>query len=264
LTSFVVIGCEIGSTITSVRYLSKVVTAEKFAQASGTYWSAVLPRLDHFVRSSNLGPRRVFAPVEVSFPADRQALVSETAFMLWVNLGRRDLSADAQVRLAVSAARRRLREVESRTGFGGSLSEDEVVAVRTLAERLAEYTRAEGYQLRDLQVEPRLPGCGVVTSGVPDMLGRYADRPGNPTVLVEVKAVDRTFRSADFRQLVAYAVLRFAAEQELIEVLGLFNPLRGTSLEVGTEEFFEDVAGAPADEVVQRLMDDWSAAGVSQ
>jgi hypothetical protein len=45
--------------------------------------------------------------------------------------------------------------------------------------------------------------------------------------------------------------------------LALANILRGTTLEVGTEEFFDDVAGASADEVVQRLVADWSSAGVS-
>lgn len=216
------------------------------------------------MRLSNLGPRRVFAPLQVEFPADRQALVSETAFMLWAlerPLGRIE---SAQVERAVVAARSRLSGVDSAANIGGLLSPSEMDVVKELAARLSGYTLAEDYRLVDVQVEQGLPGCGVVTSGVPDILGRYADRPGRPRVIVEVKAVDRTFRSIDFRQLTAYVVLYFAAHRVLAEVLALVNPLRGTSLEVGTEEFFDDVAGAPADEVVQRLMNDWSSAGISQ
>jgi hypothetical protein len=241
-----------------------MVAAERFSGMSGTYWSAALPRLEHFVRLANLGPRRVFAPLDVDFPADRQALVSETAFMLWALEGPLVRIATGQVERAVTAARSRLSSVDDAANLGGQLSASELDVVQELAARLDAYTRAPGYRLIDLQVEQRLPGCGVVTSGVPDILGRYGDRPGHPRVIAEIKAVDRTFRSMDFRQLTAYVVLYFAAQQEVAEVLALFNPLRGTSFEVGTEEFFEDVAGAPADEVVQRLMGDWSSVGVSQ
>ncbi len=36
------------------------------------------------------------------------------------------------------------------------------------------------------------------------------------------------------------------------------NPLRGTYVEVGVATFFEDVAGASADEIVHRLATEWS------
>jgi hypothetical protein len=223
-----------------------------------------MPRLEHFVRFSNLGPRRVFAPLRIEFPAHRQALVSETAFMLWSFGAQPQRSEAASLQRATIAARNRLGELGMADKVAGQLSSQEIDAVRELARRLDAYTTADHYQLADVRVEPRLAGCGVVTGGVPDILARYGDRQNRPMVVVEVKAVDRSFRSADFRQLAAYVVLYFAEHQVLIEVLALFNPLRGTSLEVGTEEFFDDAAGAPADELVQRFVGDWSAAGVSQ
>lgn len=229
-----------------------------------------MPRLEHFVRLSNLGPRRVFPPIKVSFPAPRQALVSETAFMLWCDW---PPQADDRHRVerAVQSAQRRLGTVlaggdvyeSASQKVGAGLTDVELSTASQLANRIATYVSADHYRLTELQVEPSLPGCGVITGGTPDLLARYADRPGNPSVVVEVKTVDRTFRSNDFRQLATYVVLVFAAHRVMTEVIALFNPLRGTSLEVGTEEFFDDVAGAPADEVAQRLMDDWSSPGTS-
>src|SRR4051812_13465705 len=70
-----------------------MVTAERLAAYQGSYWHAFLPRLEHFVRVSNMGPRRLFPPMSVQFPAEHQALVSETAFMLWAQ-GAQGRSAD--------------------------------------------------------------------------------------------------------------------------------------------------------------------------
>jgi hypothetical protein len=239
-----------------------VITAERFATSSGTYWSSVLPRLDHFVRLTNLGPRRAFPPIRVDFPSARQALVSETGFMLWA-LRRRGDRGTPEFEGALSAARARLSELQVQDGLTGQLMPEEIQAVEELARRLTIYVSSPPTRLEAIEIEPRLAGCGVVTGGVPDLLGTLADRPGGPLAIVEFKAVDRTFRSTDFRQLVAYTALYFAEHRRIPEVLALANILRGTTLEVGTEEFFDDVAGASADEVVQRLVADWSGAGVS-
>jgi len=68
---------------------------------------------------------------------------------------------------------------------------------------------------------------------------------------VEVQALNRTFRSTDFRKLATYAVLYFGDRRTFPDALALTNPLRGTAIEVGIDEFFEDVAGMVADEALQ-------------
>jgi hypothetical protein len=231
-----------------------VASVERFSGRFASYWNAVLPRLDHFVRLSNLGPDRLAPQLIVHFAAERQALVSETGFMLWASFLR---GQRTNVDAASELARQRLESLVFEGYLLPPLSRDERAMATEIGRRLRSYGR-EHADLRDCEVEPHLPGCGVIGGGVPDLVANDHARPGAPTVLVEVKSVDRSFRSTDFRQLVCYTVLYFAARHALPDALYIVNPLRGTATEVGVSTFFEDVAGASADDVVHRLATEWS------
>ena len=50
----------------------------------------------------------------------------------------------------------------------------------------------------------------------------------------------------------------FSARHVIPELFVLVNPLRGTAIEVGVALVFEDAASAASDEVIQRLVADWS------
>ena len=78
-----------------------------------------------------------------------------------------------------------------------------------------------------------------------------------------MKCVDRAFRSADLRQLVCYVVLYYSELRRLPDLLAVVNPLRGTALEIGLDEFFESVVGSSAADVVNALLVEWSSVGVS-
>ena len=80
---------------------------------------------------------------------------------------------------------------------------------REISTRIGKYTKTR-LQRADVEIEPQLPGCGPITGGVLDLLASEHRARGEATV-IEIKAVDRSFRSVDFRQLVGYAVLIFAA-----------------------------------------------------
>src|SRR4029450_1750169 len=74
--------------------------ADRFASTAGSYWSEVLPRLEHFVRVSNMGPRHFYPPLRFHHAAERQALVSETGFRLWAlshEAGETDIDAAQSV-----------------------------------------------------------------------------------------------------------------------------------------------------------------------
>lgn len=230
-----------------------MLTAERFAGRFASYWSAVLPQLEHFVRLTNLGPRRLAPALNVSFASERQALVSETAFMLWVHgEGERGVPEGA-----VAAARARLAELVPAEHLTDPLSDAERAVAGTMARRLGRYVGGE-LELQTIEVEPRLPGCGTVSGGIPDIVAITTSRGRPLRIVLEIKSVDRTFRATDFRQLVTYAVLIFASRGYIPDLFALMNPLRGTAVEIGVAEFFADTAGTATDELVQRLVVEWS------
>ena len=144
-----------------------------------------------------------------------------------------------------------------RSSLDGELSADEWSVVSQLASRIANYVDIE-LRMHDVVVEPHLPGCGAVSGGTPDILGTVRLGERDLKAVVEVKSVDRAFRSSDFRQVVVYAALMFASATEIPALFVVLNPLRGTVVEIGASEFFTDTAHAAADEVLQRLVSEWS------
>jgi hypothetical protein len=228
-------------------------TAERFASRYASYWSAIFPQLEHFVRITNLGPKRLAPALEIHFPAERQALVSETAFMVW----RLQSDSASSREQAAGYARERLSHLVPTEHLDVQLSADEWSIVSQLAGRIVNYLDTE-LRLRDVVVEPDIPGCGAVSGGTPDMLGTVRIGEKHLTAVVEVKSVDRAFRSSDFRQVAVYAALMFASATEIPDLFVILNPLRGTVVEIGASEFFNDTAHAAADEVLQRLVSEWS------
>ena len=236
-----------------------LLTAESFAAGNGSYWSAVLPRLDHFVRISNAGPREFAAPIAMP-DTRRQSFVSETAFYLCAQYASSAVKPDFQQ--AQARARSRLRQLAPHLRLEEPLTTDERLFALVLAQRLNAFC-SESRSLRSVQIERRLPGCGWISGGLPDLIAIDESHGHSLTYLAEVKCVDRTFRSADMRQLVSYIVLYYSEFRRLPDLIGVINPLRGTALEIGVDEFFEDVVGSASSDVVNELLVEWSSAGVS-
>lgn len=236
-----------------------MLTAERFALTNSSYWTSILPRLEHFVRVSNTGPRRFDAPLEWRHRPRRHALVSETAFYLWAQYRS---AAKPHIPTATDRARQRLREVSDQVDLGGPLDAREAEMSVKLAHRIEHYSRTVR-PLLQIEIEPTLPGCGWLSGGRPDIFAMAVDTDSLRSALIEVKTVNRPYRSVDLRQLVVYIVLYYSAHKRIPEIMAIVNPLLGTSLEVTVEEFFSDVVGASASDVVNHLAIDWSTAGVS-
>jgi hypothetical protein len=160
------------------------------------------------------------------------------------------------------SARRRLQSLDV-PGLEENLTRSERDGVRLIANRLRVYFTGGHHALSDIEIEPRIPGCGIISEGTPDLVAWRESNSSRDLVLAEVKSVDRTFRSIDLRQMTAYVALLFSHRHIIPRLLLLVNPLRGTAVELAVEEFFEGAAGSPADTVVQRLLADWSEVGVS-
>ncbi len=237
-----------------------MVSAERLAAGNGSYWNSFLPRLEHVVRISNLGPRRVAPPLHTSFPPHRQALVSETGFRLWAQQVQFGLPG-VDLAVAERQARGRLTGLERSEGIVDPLVASEADSAQDLGDRLVDYFLVKR-DLQHIEIESRLPGCGFVSGGQPDALAWDGGRKSN--CLLEVKSVNRAFRSGDFRQLISYLVLMVAAGRGHCDEVVLLNPLRGTALELSVDELVRDASGEAADDVLQALASDWASSGSSQ
>jgi hypothetical protein len=237
-----------------------MITAERFATTSGSYWAEIFPRLEHYLRISNLGPRVFDYPLELSSSPNRHAFVTECAFVIWkaklLRVG------DIELEEAQESARSRLRAVRRQVLLDGDLNSVERSEALALAGRLYEYsTRVKRFS--DVQIDARLAGCGPIMYGTPDIIATDSSYGTPVSVIGEIKSVNRKFRSTDIRQVVTYLVLYFSMNQSILDVLLVINPLLGRSLEVEVDAFFQFASGRPSQEVIPELMHDWSVSGIS-
>jgi hypothetical protein len=236
------------------------MSAERFAVTSGSYWSGIFPRLEHFVRISNTGPRIFDFPIDLISPGQRHSFISETAFLMWKSMMIDGVDLDTHT--AQASARDRLSAVSRQVSLGPDLTNDERGEADVLAGRLLHYFKAIK-NLSNVEIDLRLPGCGPISGGSPDLLAVDNSYGVGVQVMAEVKTVNRKFRSADLRQLIIYLVLHFAKYGYAPSVVMVVNPLLGRSLEIGVDDLFEFTSGRPSREVISELLFEWSTSGIS-
>lgn len=127
----------------------------------------------------------------------------------------------------------------------GVLTDAERHEAFQLTERLESFVRRRARH-QAVEVDPAFLGCGVVGRALGDVL--FCG------VLYEVKAVARTFRAIDIRQLLVYAALDFACPERRVSRVGLVNPLQGVWEEWDLDSLCLTVAGLPATEVFRRII----------
>lgn len=229
-----------------------MITAERFSQTSGSYWSAVLPNLAKFVAISNQATRQYADSITLTSEPSRRPLITETAFVAW----KTGDASDAE-----ELARERLRAVWNQIPMARPLDRSEERDVERLARQLS--MLQEIPELSEFVIEPAIAGCGFISGGTPDFVATLVagDRQGQ--VLGEIKMVERLFRSVDYRQMVCYLCIHFSAHRDLLEFLWLVNPIKGAVVHIDVDSFFMLVRGQPASEAVSELLYEWSAPGVS-
>lgn len=235
-----------------------MISAERFAQESGSYWRAVFPKMEHFVRFSN-GVASRYAPAAV-FQSDpnRHIVISEAAYVRWLW----HLRGEADdVDRSFEVASKRLAVVWDQGDFAPGLEDVEREDVDAIFQNMVALRGWSG--LAGIVGEPRLPGCGVISGGSPDFFGSLAGEKRTVQMVGEFKTVKRSFRSVDYRQLVVYLVLQWAATKELLDVLWLVNPLQGTLVPIDVDSFFWLTRSQSADEAVAELASEWASPGVS-
>jgi hypothetical protein len=181
-------------------------------------------------------------------PASTHGLVSELAFRMFVASSQAkrpvdDLSSD-QIRACVEAATSHIREMRqlSRTPVPDPRP-NEIAEATLLGKRhTLFFTRAD-----ELILMPTFPGCGWLMECSGDVI--------SGSMLYEVKAGQRGFRSLDIRQTLIYCALNFAAKQHDIASVCLVNPRLGVFVQEDLEELCLNLAGAPAVEVLASIVE---------
>jgi hypothetical protein len=138
-------------------------------------------------------------------------------------------------------ARSFLNNLPRAEGIGAELSKFEWQEVYELRDRIDGYTHWKSHT----EFSPAVPGCGVVDRSVADVIA------GDE--LVEIKAVSRRFRSIDFRQVLTYSAMFYAAERKFTTVT-ILNPRGSYLISVSLDQLASSASGKSAVELLQELV----------
>lgn len=208
-----------------------MISEHTFSSSFTSFWKGALPNLESVVRTLNFAPERLLLPFRGRTEALRRDIVSETGFRLF-GLSK---ATGVQPRQLLAQAHAEALEYLRREQKG--LSDEESSEAIELSSRLQSYVRDTGGLVEFM---PSFAGHGMMTSCQGDLIvGKR---------LVEIKYVDRSYRSTDLRQLLCYCGLRYFDMGSSFSEISVFNPLRGTAITVGLEEIIDSASGrSPAE-----------------
>lgn len=211
-----------------------MITERTFASQFNNFWRASLPNLEAVLRTLNLAYDRVEIPYKSATDPRRRDLISETGFRLFglVLDGHRISEATIETAGQLSGAFLHA----SPTRFSAA----ETTEISEISRRLRRYTAGLS---GPVAFAPPLKGHGMLSPCFADIVVGEQ--------VVEVKYVDRTFRSTDLRQALCYASLRYLAEGNTFSSASIFNPLRGTAISIGISELISGASGRSAEEFFQ-------------
>lgn len=231
-----------------------MIDASGFATHHISFWSDCAPTLEHFVRRLNLDyVERSEPPLFKPSSRFRAAFVAEVAFSR-LCLATQGISKETLQGKAVSEGRLRLTPLlNDPTVLDKPLSKDERLQVGLIEGRLAGFFKS---RMDRLSVRPVFRGCGFIDASEGDAIcGK---------TLYEVKAVDRSFRSVDVRQLITYCALNHASRQYDILKVGLYNPRRGVFFEMDIDRVCREMAGISRQELFDGITHVLSSGDISR
>jgi hypothetical protein len=192
--------------------------------------------MEPVLRALNLGYERFSRPLNPTTFAYRRDIISETGFRLF------GLSLGHGIDLEDSVGEAYLLACEYLDREPSELTPDEASEAIEMCRRLGEYARGIG---GPVEFMPTFAGHGMMSSCFGDLV--VGER------LVEVKYVNRSFRSTDLRQLLCYCGLRYFNDGETFEEVALVNPLRGVAASIGLRELIDGASGRVPPEFFSEL-----------
>lgn len=219
-----------------------MMSAEYFSRQRDV-WRRLTPACENHVRWINRNLRAFGVGVMQMSDPRRRALLSEVAFN---RAG--STSTDAE-----SAARAVVQVLPRGESAEGPLDALEKLEIEQLRNQLADYTRSEIGESAAI-FKPRFPGCGLVDAATGDIL--------RGTELIEVKMVERSFRSDDVRQALTYCALAYEAQQP-VGTVTLLNPRRGHYFSQETGQLALDLGANSWVELMMDIADAMTGGAVS-
>lgn len=223
----------------------------QFSNRFSSIWSEMAPTMEHFVRSVNLGLYERYVPeLDPESEGTDRALISETSFVIATEVIAGSIStnfdeiSDEMLEGYTAHASSRLSQLG---GFSSDIRTEPSTMRREIIElsrRILLFLRIE-VQVRKIDSSPKFRGCGFLDTCFGDFV---ADK-----IIVEIKNVDRGFRSNDFKQTLTYAFLNYYSRDFDIDSICLLNARRGVYWKGSIEEAIYNCSAAPANEFMDRL-----------
>ncbi len=217
--------------------------------------------MEPWVRAVNIRLYERYAkPVKAVADPKRRSFVNDVAFAVFEDAvaAKRDIDykypSDKHVQLISRNVRRQLAAAGYRSGTTYGLRERERGEARAIARQTHEFFRE--VEKHELLLSPALPGCGFIVQSYGDVIAG--------ATIYEVKAGERSFRSADFRQLLVYSALNYAAGKYKISHLGILNPRLGTYFRTTIEDVARSVSGLTSAELFEEIVQFVSSGAVSK
>lgn len=222
-----------------------MISERQLSRQNRFWWSRWTPGLDERWLATMLAGRggtvgRIShwaSPLTTSLPPRDSDLVAETAFGLFTlawHAGTTTSSLSSeQVYAAVGQAVGRIMLLRG-TGhdLNGVMTPAHVAFATTLSNRLLDWAAS---RIGPLEVQPRLPGTGIIDSCHPDLIAG--------TELIEVKMARTRFRIADIRQALIYSALAWLGTERHFEHITLTNPMLGIAWTFNLVELIREVSG---------------------
>lgn len=219
-----------------------------FSAHFSDFWRANLPNLEAVTRSTNIGYDRISPPFEFVTNPYRRDLISEGAYRYFLKLLVEPSAGRAELRTkAIDEAKEYLLRSFPRSGEPiDEADEREIDEIERLVRWLALYFfNLGGTTWRAMIKQPRFKGHGLLVSCVGDF--------EIDNTLVEMKYVDRGFRSHDLRQVLVYAGLRYFEDGATFAKIILLNPLLGVAFSTSPHEIIYSASGNEFFEFFQSL-----------
>lgn len=207
-----------------------MITVNDFVHKHGSFWRATFPAMDNYVRVINSGAyTRLLDEMPWSKDDLRNYLISEVAFCLNKNRnislsGVDDAFNEAVIRLSGLPGTQR--QLDGMTEAELSMSIKLADRIRIMISSVSRSTAT---------FDPEFPGCGALSKSYGDI--ELED------LLIEIKAVDRSFRVTDFRQILVYFFMNISAKKGDINKLCVMNPRRGIIYSDRMDQFIYDSSG---------------------
>lgn len=232
-----------------------MISERQFSHNFTGFWRASLPNLEAVLRVLNLGPERQQKPYLSRNNPQRRDLISEVGFRLAAQVWKAGRLADGDVATAYQSAVNFLTD-EADLGEGATfpaLNEVETDEALHLCERIHDLVRSRGQ--RAVEFFPAFAGLGMLARCQGDIL--------TGSSIIEVKYVDRAFRSTDLKQALTYAVLGRISGQTIDELI-IYNPLRGTFIESTIADLVFGASGQSVDAFQFEFVQALTSSGVSR